>query len=503
MLRCSRLSFTYEDALTPSLEHVSFSAGEGRLTVVTGRSGCGKTTLSRIINGLIPELYEGTLEGECLVAGVKTTGQPIYRLSKTVGSVFQNPKTQFFTTDVRSELAFPLENTGVPRQAIQARMDRVASLFGIGRLLDRDMFSLSGGEKQLVAIASACMADPAILVLDEPSGNLDVEAVQALTAALGRLKDLGLTILVIEHRLYYLKDLADDFLIMEDGRLIRQLDRAGMLAMDASERVRLGLRSPDTFPPNSPDPLSAMQDGQTPEGVTDQPERPGKSPRNRLRVEGLTFRYGRQGRRNQEVPALQVDDLTITDRRITGVIGRNGAGKSTLANLLTGLLKADGGCRFTLNGRQVSGRDLVENSYMVFQDVNYQLFCESVRKELLLGAAHPELLDRVAADLDLSDLLDRHPSTLSGGQKQRVAIGAAILADRRLVILDEPTSGLDLYHMNQVSQAIRTMHERGSMVLVISHDEEFLQQTCHRFLTLRGGRVAADRERLDSLIASL
>lgn len=126
-----------------------------------------------------------------------------------------------------------------------------------------------------------------------------------------------------------------------------------------------------------------------------------------------------------------------------------------------------------------------------------------LRKELLLGAARPELLDRVAADLDLSDLLDRHPSTLSGGQKQRVAIGAAILADRRLVILDEPTSGLDLCHMNQVSQAIRTMHERGSMVLVISHDEEFLQQTCHRFLTLRGGRVAADRERLDSLIASL
>ena len=140
---------------------------------------------------------------------------------------------------------------------------------------------------------------------------------------------------------------------------------------------------------------------------------------------------------------------------------------------------------------------------MVFQDVNYQLFCESVRKELLLGARRPELLDDVTSELDLNGLLDRHPNTLSGGEKQRVAIAAAIMADKHLVILDEPTSGLDLYHMNQVTRAIRYMQDRGTIILIISHDEEFLRQTCQRFLTFRQGRLVTDQNSMESLIGAL
>ena len=174
MLSGKNISFVYEDAAQPSLDHVDMEVGKGQLLVITGKSGCGKTTISRIVNGLIPELYEGELDGHCLLDGTETIDQPIYQLSRRVGSVFQNPKTQFFTTDVRSELAFPLENMGMERETISKRMDQVTALFGIERLLDRSMFSLSGGEKQMIAIASSCMANPELLVLDEPSSKLDV-----------------------------------------------------------------------------------------------------------------------------------------------------------------------------------------------------------------------------------------------------------------------------------------------------------------------------------------
>ena len=495
MLRCSRLSFTYEDADGPSLRDVSCRMDQGRLTVVTGRSGCGKTTLSRIINGLIPELYEGDLEGECLVGGQPTTARPIYRLSEEVGSVFQNPKTQFFTTDVPSELAFPLENTGVEPDAIQERMDQVADLFGITRLLDRGIFSLSGGEKQMIAIASSCMLNPRILVLDEPSGNLDVQAVASLSRILERLKDLGLTLVVIEHRLYYLDGLADDFLILEDGRLVDHLDPATMRGLDRESRQRMGLRALH-LEANPTGPDTGAESRET-VGIKADRDRTGAEP-DLLRVRNLTYSYQRG-----QAPALNVDNLTLSSNEITGIIGRNGAGKSTFANILTGLLKSGGQAHFTLNGVEETSRDRIDNSYMVFQDVNYQLFSETVEGEMLLGARRTGLFEEVARNLDLEHLLKRHPNTLSGGEKQRVAIAAAILSGKRLVVLDEPTSGLDLLHMNQVTEMIRYMRSLGVMVVVISHDQEFLEQTCQRFITFREGRPVRDSPELGDLLQAL
>lgn len=483
MLQCSRLSFSYEGASRPSLEEVSCRMDRGRLTVVTGPSGCGKTTLSRVINGLIPELYEGNLEGECLIGGEPTTARPIYRLSEQVGSVFQNPKTQFFTTDVRSELAFPLENTGVQPEAIRERMDQVADLFGIASLIDRDIFSLSGGEKQMIAIASSCMMDPPILVLDEPSGNLDVEAVASLAQILGRLKDRGLTMVLIEHRLYYLDGLADDFLVMKDGRLAKRLSPAAMRELDGPSRQAMGLRALN---------LDAGQDASAPARVIS------KRTPDLLRVRNLTYAY-----RHDQAPALDVDDLTLSSDDITSIIGRNGAGKSTFASVLTGLLKPGDRSEISLNGARQTVRERVEDSYMVFQDVNYQLFSETVEGEMLLKARRTDLFKEVARKLDLERLLGRHPNTLSGGEKQRVAIAAAILSGKRLVVLDEPTSGLDLLHMNQVTGMIRYMRSLGVMVIVISHDQEFLAQTCQRFITFRQGRPARDSRELGNLLQAL
>ncbi|AKV55592.1 ABC transporter, ATP-binding protein [Bifidobacterium actinocoloniiforme DSM 22766] len=479
MLDLRNASFTYSGQEQPALDRVSLKSPAGQALVVTGKSGCGKTTLSRVINGLIPELYEGGLEGECLVDCLSTGSTPISQLSRRVGSVFQDPKTQFFTTDVTSELAFPLENAGVDRASIRARLDQVADLFGIRRFLDRSMFALSGGEKQLVAIASACMPGPKLLLLDEPSSNLDARAIESLGRVLAMLKERGMTMVIIEHRLYYLRDLADRFVVMDQGRVSHEFEPGQMAALDAPARERLGLRAL-TLPTAGPDAAAPAVP-------------PDDAPAHTLRIHDLSYTYHGADR-----AALRVDDLEMDGRDVIGIVGRNGAGKSTFAKALTGLITGAKGARVSLDGRRLGRKDLTRASFLVFQDVNYQLFSESVAKELRLGAVGVDQarVEEVAARLGLTDLLDRNPNPLSGGQKQRVAVGCAVLSGKRIVIMDEPTSGLDLTHMNEVTESIGYLRSLGAIVLVISHDREFLLKTCTRFLTFEEGAITTDTKDL-------
>ncbi|BDR55105.1 ABC transporter ATP-binding protein [Bombiscardovia apis] len=482
MLNINDFSFTYSGQLDPALNHVSLRVRPGEAVVVTGKSGCGKTTLSRAVNGLIPELYEGQEEGSCQVAGLEAGAVPIFQLSEQVGSVFQNPKTQFFTTDVTSELAFPLENMGLGREQIAQRLSEVADLFGISHLLDRSMFALSGGEKQMVAIASSYMLNPKMLLLDEPSSNLDSESIEMLTQVLAKLKGQGLSLLIIEHRLYYLNQIADRFVLVDRGQVAGEYSPSQLGQMGLQERERLGLRA-----------VTKAQEGQRqPELEANQTG--GSAGEVSLHIESLAYSY-----KGCDQPALQVDTLDVNNREVIGIVGHNGAGKSTFAKVLTGLIAADKGGRVELQGQQLSPKDLTRESFLVFQDVNYQLFSESVAKELQLGAPRTssERLGELAEGLGLTDLLERSPSTLSGGQKQRVAVGCAVLSGKRIVIMDEPTSGLDLAHMHQVTQAIDYLHALGAIVLVISHDREFLLQTCTRFVTFDQGHIVADEYHLD------
>lgn len=243
MITFSDISFSYDEREELSLQQIAGEVKSGECIVVTGKSGCGKTTLSRFVNGLIPELYEGKLQGNCQVADYQNPGTPIYQLSEQVGSVFQNPKTQFFTTDVLSELAFACENLGMERTKMEQRIAEVAAMFQIEHLLERDMFSLSGGEKQLIAIASAYMPNPRILVLDEPSSNLDFSTIEHLQVILTKLKQNGITLLIVEHRLYYLQSLADKFWVIEEGRLQQSYTATELQNLTVPERLRLGLRS--------------------------------------------------------------------------------------------------------------------------------------------------------------------------------------------------------------------------------------------------------------------
>lgn len=466
-IRLNHVSFHYEN--THGLNDISFTITPGECLVLCGKSGCGKTTITRLLNGLIPELFEGTITGQVDINQYDTSQTPIYTLSEIVGSVFQNPKTQFFTVDVESELAFACENMGMSPTIIHERMAEVAQLFDIVHLLGRKMFDLSGGEKQLVALASAYMIQPEILVLDEPSSNLDLTTIEKIKQILLAIKKRGCTIVIAEHRLYYLKDLADRFILIVEGTLHASYNAKEFATLEQPVLQKLGLRT-----------LSL-------ESITTQaPSITQQHPTDTLELTAIAARYPKA-----KTNALDLSNLRVASGNVIGVLGRNGAGKTTFARALCGLHKKVSGS-FKLNGTSLSRQDRLHQSFLVMQDVNYQLFCETVKKELLLKAERPDLLDEIVSSFKLEEVLNRHPMSLSGGQKQRVAIATAALSGKKIIILDEPTSGLDYYHMRQVSQMVANLRHLNIFIFIISHDVEFIQSTCTHLLTITQGKKAAE-----------
>lgn len=466
MIDLHDVTFAYEDQ-EKVIQNVELEVKAGEFIVLCGKSGCGKSTLLRILNGLIPELYPGELTGIGSVLEQELLTKEFNEYVREIGVVFQNPKTQFFTSDVYSELAFAMENYGVSKKEMIDRIDEITSLFSLEEFLERSMFHLSGGQKQLIAFASASMLQHRLFLLDEPSSNLDEATIEQLKAYLHVLKSQGMTIIVSEHRLYYLTDLADRYLVMEKGQIVENYTSQEMREKSAADIQALGLRS--------------LKPTHLTKKVT-QAERAAKLV---LTCDGLDFYYRKQP------SVLKIPSLTLTSADIIGIVGHNGAGKSTFSKLLSGLIKPKAGV-IKLNQKVMRSKELIKESFVVMQDVNLQLFFETVGKEISLNAQNTAEFDKVVAMLNLEPLLMRHPQTLSGGEKQRVAIASALLSGKKIIIFDEPTSGLDLVHMEEVSNTIRWLHEENILVLVITHDKEFLSQTCQRVLQFDQGQIIAD-----------
>ncbi|WP_206911900.1 energy-coupling factor transport system ATP-binding protein [Enterococcus sp. DIV0840] len=466
MIDLNDVTFAYEDQET-IIQQVDLQVKTGEFIVLCGKSGCGKSTLLRILNGLIPELYTGELTGTGSVLDQELLTKEFNAYVRDIGVVFQNPKTQFFTSDVYSELAFAMENYGVAREEMIDRIDEITSLFSLEEFLERSMFHLSGGQKQLIAFASASMLKHRLFLLDEPSSNLDEATIEQLQDYLQVLKNQGMTIIVSEHRLYYLTDLADRYLVMDKGHIVESYTSHEMRAKSSSQIQAMGLRSLEQ---------TSFKKGEEPAKTEEKLS---------LACEGLDFHYRKQP------SVLKIPSLTLTSSYITGIIGRNGAGKSTFSKLLSGLSKPKEGV-ITLNQQVMRPKELIKESFVVMQDVNLQLFFETVEKEISLNAKNTNEFDKIVAMLNLEPLLLRHPQTLSGGEKQRVAIASALLSGKKIIIFDEPTSGLDLMHMKEVSNTIRWLHQENILVLVITHDKEFLSQTCQRVLHFEKGTIIED-----------
>lgn len=463
LIETSAVGFTYQGSETPALQDVTLSIGAGECVLLCGKSGCGKTTFTRLLNGLAPAFFPGRMLGSCRVGDLLAGTAVIEEYVPLVGSVFQNPKTQYFNVDTTAELAFPCENVGMPSAEIRSRVQDCARRFGLTGLMDRSIFRLSGGEKQRIAFAAASMLGPRLLVLDEPTSNLDAGAIVQLHDMIAAMKEAGVTIVLAEHRLAWITDLADRYFFFEEGRLAAQWTAAAFAALTAKALTARGLRARELAPCRARlREKSTASNGPAPAQAA-------------IQSKGLTLGYSKRS------PIRTLPDFSLAYGEIVGLMGHNGIGKSTLARTLCGLLKPLGG-QILWDGTPAKPRSCTRRSFLVMQDVNYQLFSDSVREEVLLGAAQPERCDEILAALGLTTLADRHPMSLSGGQKQRVVVAAAMLSGKDLIVLDEPTSGLDHAHMQQVGQLLQQLKQAGKIVLVITHDEELAADWCDRVI---------------------
>lgn len=465
MVEIDNVSFSYtgEAGTVGGVRKITLDIPDGQFVVLCGESGCGKTTITRLINGLIPHYYEGQLDGKLYVNGKNVSDQPLYDTARMIGSVFQNPRSQFFNVDTTSEITFGCENLGVSETEIMSRMEWVTQEFHLQKLLGRSIFNLSGGEKQKIACAGVSIMQPDIFVLDEPSSNLDASSIRELRDILSFWKSQGKTIIVSEHRLYYLRGLADRFLYLNNGSIQNDFTAEQFEQLGEEKRAGMGLR---TFELNGLKAKPYLQ-----------------SSHQTISLKNFWFSY----KNGPEI--LYIPDCEIPASEIVAIIGNNGAGKSTFSRCFCGLERQCG--EIIWNGKKWKARQRLKNCYMVMQEVNHQLFTESVKDEIAISMVqeNAEQTQKIISGLDLLEVQERHPMSLSGGQKQRVAIASAIASNRSILFLDEPTSGLDLRHMKEVADILRQLRHDGETVYVITHDLELILECCTSVIHFQDGTI--------------
>lgn len=428
----------------------------GECVVLTGISGSGKSSILNLINGLATRYDNCKISGEVLFQHHDIVKLELYQIAQLIASVFQNPKTSFFNVNTTMELLFFLENNGVPRQEMQKRLSDLLNLFPIANLLNRNIFELSGGERQILSIATAYISGVQCVLLDEPSANLDSKYIKIVAKMLAILKKRGVTLLVAEHRLYYLMDVADRVLVVANGTISQEYSISKFKQLSEKKLYAMGLRTRQEVQLK---PFSPMTSGE-------------------FYIKSLYKKLI-----NHQI--LKIRDLSLKKGNIYGVVGLNGSGKTSLIKALLGVDKK---CQVAiyLDDKLLSTRQRIKLSSWVMQDVNNQLFTDSVMAEIKLGIGNISVdkLNQVIKKLKLSSLLDRHPLSLSVGQKQRVAIASTILSQKTLLYFDEPTSGMDYLNMIAISKLLRDSSTNNNIIIIVSHDVEFLNQTVDHVIKL-------------------
>ena len=459
-LELRTVSFSYGKQEHKTLNNINLSVNKGECILLCGASGCGKSTLLQVINGIIPEQKEGKLEGSVVINGKDATKITAKEKSTDIGSVFQNPKSQFFHLNTTDELFFGAANHLVPLNEMSKKLEKIAGDFQMEHLINRNIFMLSGGEKQRIACASVAMNEPNIYVLDEPSSNLDEDSIEKLKTILLHLKKQGATIIIAEHRLYYALEICDRVIYLHNGEIQNEYTTQEFLQISEIKRKSMGLRS---FYHKS---------------ISEIVRKP-MDESDKITLENFTVKY------EKEV-VKSFDKLEIPKHKIVAITGANGTGKSSFVRAFTGLHKVKGA---RINGERFKTRAMQKNCFMVMQDVNTQLYCESALDELIhLTDESEEIKEKARKVLDRLNLLEYeevHPMVLSGGQKQRLAIATALFLNKKYLIFDEPTSGLDYDNMLRVSEILLELKEKVDCIMVITHDTELIENCAEAIINFK------------------
>jgi len=488
------LTFRYRRATEPALHDVSLAVSPGEVLLVAGPSGCGKSTLIRAINGLIPHAYPGELGGTVRIAGAASTDLRLRDIALTVGTLLQDPAKQIVGSTVRSELAFGPENLGMDRDLILSRIGEVADQAGIQPLLDRETSALSGGERQLLAMAGILMLRPKLYVVDEPLANLDPATASRLLGTLRQLADDGHAVVIVEHRVEEALELRPDrVLYLEDGRTRYLGDVDGFLRIADPDAVKLPFEV--VLARFEADPtLAAAPDvgvaSRAPGATAD-----GEPPR--VQWQGVRAGYG-----SREI--LHGIDASLGRREIVAVLGPNGSGKTTLLRTAMRLLETTAG-EVRVDGRPITERtvgQLATTFGYVFQSPSQLLFARTVEEELTFGprnlgrdvATFHELiadsLRRTSLD-GVEDILARPPLTLSFGQQKRLSLAIALALQPGTLMLDEPSAGQDHRTARRFMSEVVAIPGLESIYLV-THDVDLALAHADRILLFRDGEVVGD-----------
>ncbi len=520
LICCEHLSFTYPDCDDPALNDVSFTLNAGEFVLVCGKSGCGKSTLLRHLKkNLIPY---GRADGRVLYRGVEIEALPDRQSAAEIGFVQQSPEQQIVTDKVWHELAFGLESLGVDQRSMQQRVAEMASFFGIQTWFRKNVRELSGGQKQLLNLASVMVMQPRLLILDEPTAQLDPIAASDFIATLKKINtELGVTVLISEHRLEELFPVADRVMVLDRGRLVldappREAARR-MAAGVAAEMtpglpavIRIAMRCGETEHP----PLTVREGrlwleerlGEPPE--TGEPPRAGKQKTEKtaeppaIAMREVFFRYERSG-----PELLRGVDLTVPRGNFTAILGGNGVGKSTTLKLLTRSLKPERG-RIELGGQRLeklSEEELFTENMVLLPQNQQALFTELTAleelEEALSGPRKGQKLsdaekkkrsEAMLHEMELDRLGGTHPYDLSGGEQQRLALGKLLLLKPKLLLLDEPTKGLDPFFKQTLAGLFRRLTGEGVTILMVSHDLEFCARYADRCALMFDGQIVSE-----------
>jgi len=475
-------TYTYPKSQKPALQEIELRIEEGDFVLITGTSGCGKSTLCRAFNGLVPHFYGGTYKGDVIVDGKNVKDLHPYDLADSVGMVFQDPENQLVMTNVENELAFGLENLGIPRDEMVERVRTSTRFFGLEGLLHRFIPELSGGEKQKVALGSVLAMKPKYLVLDEPTSQLDNENAAMFLDHVKRLNsELGITVIMVEHRLERCLDFARRLIFMRDGRIMMDGDPGEVI-----ERLRsIGFLRSDLLPP--PDRVN------TGEKIFEMDE--------------VRFSYG-----TGEV--LNGVHMQVNRGDMVAVIGPNGTGKSTLLKLMIGLLKPSSGEIHLLgkNVREMTTAEIASKVGYLGQNPNNYLFQETLEDELVftlknLGIDKAEWDERISWTLEkvgLTRYRYTFPRDLSTGEKERAALATVLVGRPEVLILDEPTRGLDHWMKEKLGEVLRKLRKNGMTIITVTHDYRFVAENATRIFRIEGGtieEVPVDRFRSDYKIS--